>query len=184
MLWEPAAQKTIMKWNQIRAEWPNEDIRLFGAGTQSGTFDYFTEVIVGKAKECRGDYTASEDDNVLVQGVASDEFALGFFGLAYFENNKDKIKLVAVDNGQGAILPTLETVKNKTYEPLSRPLFIYVNSLAAARPEVTEFVNFYLQNTALLSKEVGYVPMTDDELANEKSKLEAFIKSVAPAPAH
>lgn len=183
MLWEPAAQGKIMKWNQIRADWPNEEIHLFGAGTQSGTFDYFTEAIVGKSKECRGDYTASEDDNVLVQGVASDANALGFFGLAYFENNKDKIKLVGIDNGQGPILPTLETVKNKSYSPLSRPLFIYVNSVAAARSEVVAFTTYYLQNAAVLSKEVGYVPMTDEELANEKSKLETFLKSVAPAPA-
>jgi phosphate transport system substrate-binding protein len=181
MLWEPAAQGKILKWNQIRPDWPNEEIHLFGAGTQSGTFDYFTEAIMGESKECRGDYTASEDDNVLVQGVAADEKALGFFGLAYYEHNKDKIKLVGIDNGQGPVSPSIETVKNKTYTPLSRPLFIYVNSLAAARPEVQAFLHFYIDNTATLSKEVGYVPMSEEETATEQTKLTNFLQALAPA---
>src|SRR5688500_3526821 len=149
MLWEPAAQGKITRWNQIRSEWPDEEIHLFGAGVESGTYDYFTEVIVGKSHSSRGDFTASEDDNVLVQGIASDKYALGFFGLAYYEENKDKLKLVAIDdsndaNGQGPISPSVETVKNKTYAPLGRPLFIYVNSTAGSRKEVQEFVRFYL----------------------------------------
>ncbi len=182
MLWEPAAQGKITKWNQIRAEWPDKEIHLYGAGTASGTFDYFTEAIMGEAKSCRGDYTASEDDNVLVQGVASDELALGFFGLSYFENNKDKLKLVAVndeiaENGDGAILPTIETVKNKTYAPLSRPLFIYVNSTAAEKEVIQDFVTFYLENSPALVKEVGYIPLTDEELATGKAIWAGFVKT-------
>ncbi len=173
-IWEPEAQGKITKWSQVRAGWPNEEIHLYGPGSQSGTFDYFTEEICGKAKSCRGDYTASEDDNVLVQGVSSDKYALGYFGLAYYEANTDKLKLVGVDNGAGAILPSVETVKNKTYTPLGRPLYIYVSNTSAARPEVTAFVNFYLEHAATLSAEVGYVPLTAEESAAEKAKFAAF----------
>lgn len=184
-LWEPAAQGVVTRWNQVRSSWPDRPIQLYGAGTASGTFDYFTEAVMGEAKQCRGDYTASEDDNVLVQGVASDEGALGFFGLAYFENNKDKLKLLAVDdedpsNGEGAILPTLETVKNKTYTPLSRPLFIYVNSKAAEKEVVQDFVTFYLENTAMLASEVGYIPLADNETAEVKAKWSTFVSTLLP----
>lgn len=172
-IWEPEAQGKIMKWSQVRAGWPDQEIHLFGAGSQSGTFDYFTEAICGKAKASRGDYTASEDDNVLVQGIAGDKYALGFFGLAYFEANKDKLRLLAIDNGSGAVAPSIETVKNKTYAPLSRPLFIYVNSASLARPEVKAFVEFYLDNAEALSKEVGYVPLTPEETQKEKDKLKS-----------
>lgn len=166
-LWEPAAQGKVTKWNQVNPKWPNEEIHLFGAGTQSGTFDYFTEAIVGKSKECRGDYTASEDDNVLVQGIAGDKNALGFFGLSYFENNKDKLKLVPVDdenkeNGEGGIIPTAETVQNGTYQPLSRPLFIYISKKSTEKPEIKAFVEFYLSNAATLAKEVGYVALPEN----------------------
>ena len=166
-LWEPEAQQKITRWNQIRAEWPNEPIKLFGAGTDSGTFDYFTEAIVGKEKASRGDYTASEDDNVLVQGVASDKFALGYFGMSYYQENKSKLKAVSIDdakdaNGKGAIAPSAETVLNSTYQPLSRPLFIYVRKDAADRSEVREFVSFYLSSGANLAKEVGYVPLSEN----------------------
>ena len=183
-MWEPAAQGKIKKWNQIRASWPNEEIHLFGAGVESGTYDYFTEAVVGKAHSSRGDYTASEDDNVLVQGISSDKNALGFFGLAYFEENKDKLKLVGVDdekdeNGKGPITPSIESVKNKSYAPLARPLFIYVNSTAGKRKEVQEFVRFYLENTGALTKQVGYIPLSDTETANEKSKWEGFVKTVS-----
>jgi phosphate transport system substrate-binding protein len=184
MIWEPDAQGKIKFWNQVRKEWPKEEIHLFGAGVESGTYDYFTEAIVGKSHSSRGDYTASEDDNVLVQGIKSDRNALGFFGLAYFTENKDKVKLVAVDdekdeNGKGPVLPSEETVKNKSYSPLGRPLFIYVTSKAAAREEVQAFVNFYLDNTKTLTSEVGYVPLTDDEVKAEKSKFEGFVKEHA-----
>ena len=158
----------MLRWNQVRANWPNQEIHLFGAGVDSGTFDYFTEVINGKAKVSRGDYTSSEDDNILVQGVAGDQYALGYMGLAYFEENKDKLKLVPVDdgnpaNGEGPVAPTPETVRNGTYRPLSRPIFIYVNTAALARPEVQQFVQFYLDAGGPLIKEVGYVPLTDSE---------------------
>lgn len=184
-LWEPAAQGVITKWNQIRPEWPDREIHLYGAGTASGTFDYFTEAVVGEAKSARGDYTASEDDNVLVQGVASDENALAFFGLSYYENNKDKLKLVPVDdqkddNGAGAILPSLETVKNKTYSPLSRPLFIYVNSKAAEQEVIQDFITFYLDNADKLVQEVGYIPLSETELAAGKAAWGEFVKQHAP----
>jgi phosphate transport system substrate-binding protein len=179
MIWEPEAQGKITKWNQIRPEWPNEEIHLYGAGVESGTYDYFTEAIVGKAHSSRGDYTGSEDDNVLVQGIAGDKFALGFFGLAYYEENKDKLKLVPVDNGTGAITPSMETVMNGTYAPLSRPLFIYVNSVAAKRNEVISFVNFYMDNAPELTKAVGYVPLQPDQYATEKKKFTDFAQPQA-----
>lgn len=186
MIWEPEAQGKIKRWNQIRPEWPNEEIHLFGAGTESGTYDYFTEAIVGKSHSSRGDYTASEDDNVLVQGVSTDKFALGFFGFAYYEQNHEKLKLVAIDdqkdeNGKGPILPSIETVKDKTYSPLSRPLFIYVNNKAAARPEVKEFINFYIDQAPVLTKEVGFIPLTDEEYKAEKEKFNSFAGSTAEA---
>jgi len=174
-IWEPEAQGKITHWNQIRPEWPNQALHLYGAGVESGTYDYFTEVIVGKAHSSRGDYTASEDDNVLVQGVSSDVNALGFFGFAYYEENKDKLKLVAVDNGNGPVLPSIETVKNKTYSPLSRPLFIYINNKAAERKEVQEFVSFYLNKITSLVPEVGYIPLNNDELQAIKTKWEEFL---------
>jgi phosphate transport system substrate-binding protein len=181
MLWEPAAQGKIMRWNQIRKDWPNEEIHLFGAGVESGTYDYFTEVVVGKSHSSRGDYTASEDDNVLVQGIKSDKDALGFFGLAYFTENQDKLRLVGIDNGKGPVLPSEETVRNKNYSPLGRPLFIYISSKASGRREFQEFVRFYLENTKTLAKDVGYVSMTDEEITKEIEKFEAFIHGNTPA---
>jgi phosphate transport system substrate-binding protein len=179
-LWEPEAQGKITKWNQIRPEWPNEEIHLFGAGTQSGTFDYFTEAIVGKAKSCRGDYTASEDDNVLVQGISTDKNALGFFGLDYFTANKDKLKLVPVDdqkdeNGKGPIAPSVETVKNATYQPLSRPLLIYINKKSIERKEVDAFVKYFLSNAEALVPEAGYVPLTKEMYDMVKKRYDAKI---------
>lgn len=174
-IWEPAAQGKIKTWNQVRASFPNRPINLYGAGTASGTYDYFTEAIVGKAKASRGDYNASEDDNVLVKGVSSDKNALGYFGLAYYENNADKLKLVPIDdqddaNGKGGILPSQETVSNGTYQPLARPEFIYVNAKSADRAEVRAFVQFYLENAAALAQEIGYVPLQAEvyELAQKK----------------
>ncbi len=178
-IWEPAAKGVIMKWNQIRPNWPNENIELYGPGTASGTFDYFTEAIVGESGSCRADYNASEDDNILVTGVSGNKYALGFFGLAYYEANKDKLKLVAVDGGNGPILPTLESVKNGTYAPLSRPLFIYVNSTAAAKDFVIKFVNFYLDNAGGLASEVGYIPLKDEEYAAQKTKFADFVKNLS-----
>ena len=167
-LWEPAAQGQVRRWNQIRPEWPDEEIRLFGAGTDSGTFDYFTEAITGTESRSRGDYTSSEDDNVIVQGVSGDQYALGYFGYAYYEQNKDRLKLVPIDdgdpsNGEGPIAPSPETVAGGTYRPLSRPVFIYVKVKALQRPEVLRFVEFYLSQGAPLVREVGYVPLTERE---------------------
>lgn len=155
-IWEPGSK--VAKWSDIRPGWPNLPLKLFGPGTDSGTFDYFTEVIVGKLKSSRGDYTASEDDNVLVQGVSTEKGALGYFGYAYYEENKDKLKLVAVDGGNGPVRPSLETVASGAYSPLSRPIYIYVNAASAARREVEAFVRFYLTNAPTLVKEVGYIP--------------------------
>jgi phosphate transport system substrate-binding protein len=167
-LWEPSAQGKVTRWNHIRSGWPDQEIHLFGPGVDSGTFDYFTEVIVGKAQQSRGDYTSSEDDNVLVQGIGGDEHALGFFGYAYYEENRDKLKLVAIDdgndsNGKGPILPSPETVKDGTYAPLSRPIFIYPNVEALERAEVKSFVDFYVGQGTSLVREVGYIPLTDRE---------------------
>lgn len=158
-MWEPAAQGKIKSWKQIRASFPDVPLRLYGAGTSSGTYDYFTEAIVKKSKSSRGDYTASEDDNVLVQGVASDKGALGYFGLAYYEENKTRLKLVGIDNGKGPVYPTDSTVKNGVYAPLSRPEFIYVNAKSAASAVIQEFIKFYMEQAPVLVREVGYVPL-------------------------
>lgn len=158
-IWEPSAHGKITKWNQINPAWPDEKIKLFGAGADSGTFDYFTEAIVGKAKSSRGDFTASEDDNVLVQGIATDKFGLGFFGFAYYIENQKKVKAVAIDNGNGGVIPSAETVENGSYQPLSRPIFIYINAKAADKPEVNDFVDFYMKNAPALVKEVKYFPL-------------------------
>lgn len=181
MMWAPEAQGKITKWSQVRAGWPNEEFRLYGAGTESGTYDYFTEAVVGKSHSSRGDFTASEDDNVLVKGVSTDKNGLAFFGYAYYEENAAKLKAIGIDdgkaeNGAGPIKPTLETVKNKSYAPLSRPLFIYVNSTAVQRPEVAEFIRFYLKNAGTLSADVGFIPMTEAEYKTEMDKFEAFMK--------
>ena len=175
-IWEPAAQGEITHWNQINPEWPNEEIHLFGPGVASGTFDYFTEAVVGKSGSSRGDYTASEDDNVLVQGVAGDKYGLGFFGLAYYEENQDKLRLVPVDGGEGCVEPTVETISNGTYSPLSRPLLIYVNSSSVQKPKVVDFVNFYLEEAPSLLKDVGYVPLTPEEYEEQQEKFNAFVE--------
>lgn len=175
-IWEPAAQETIVKWNQIRPEFPDEDLSLLGPGTASGTFDYFTEAIVGESGASRGDYMPSEDDHVLVQGVAGNKYALGFFGLAYYQENADRLKLVAVDGGNGPILPSLNTVKNGEYTPLSRPIFIYVSNEGAKRPEVVKFVEFYLQNAANLVTDVGYIPLPNQEYQTQLEKFRTFVQ--------
>jgi len=158
-IWEPSAQGRIMKWNQVRPDWPDQPLKLFGAGSDSGTFDYFTEAVVGKAKASRGDFTASEDDNTLVQGIANDKHALGYIPFAYYEPNKKRLKAVSIDDGHGPVSPSRETVENGSYQPLSRPLFIYVSTKAAARPEVKKFVEFYLAQVPVLAPQVKYVPL-------------------------
>jgi phosphate transport system substrate-binding protein len=176
-MWAPEAQGTVMKWNQVNPAWPDQQIKLFGPGADSGTFDYFTEAIIEKAKSSRGDFTASEDDNVLVQGVARDKYALGYFGMAYYAENSKKLKAVPIVEkaGKPAVSPSMETVKNGTYQPLSRPIFIYVNAKSMEKKEVREFVEFYLKNAPKLVAEVKYVPLPDkayklamDNLKNKK----------------
>ncbi len=178
-MWEPSAQGKIKSWKQINASYPDTPLKLFGAGSDSGTFDYFTEAIVGKAKSSRGDFTASEDDNVLVQGVNSDKGGLGYFGFAYYEENQDKLKAVPIiaKKGAPAVTPSFETVKDGTYQPLARPLFIYVNATAAAfKPEVKAFINFYLANAPTLVKEVKYIPLP----ANEYAAVDKHWKALKP----
>jgi phosphate transport system substrate-binding protein len=175
-LWEPQAEGVIMKWSDIRPEWPAERINLYGADAASGTYDYFTEVIMGESGKSRGDFTNSSDDNVLVQGISTDKYALGFMGMAYYEENVDKMKVIAVDNGNGAVIPTFETVSNGSYSPLSRPIYIYVTKSAAVRPEVKAFVEFYLQSAAGISKDVGYVALPAEQYTEELAKFAAFVK--------
>lgn len=158
-IWQPGS--TVKLWSDIRPEWPSQPVRLYGPGTDSGTFDYFTEVINGKSQSCRSDFTASEDDNVLVQGISGDPWALGFFGYAYYAENTSRLKLVPVDGGNGPITPSETTINNGTYAPLSRPIFIYVSATAVKRPEVAAFVNYYLAHAKQLVTEVGYVPISD-----------------------
>jgi phosphate transport system substrate-binding protein len=163
-LWAPEAQGKITRWNQVRSSWPDREIHLFGAGVDSGTYDYFTEAIVGTARSSRGDFTSSEDDNVLVQGVAGDELALAFIPLAYVSQNAARLKIVPVDdakadNGAGPITPSADTVRDGTYQPLSRPLFVYVSRKAADRKEVQQFVEMFFTRTDLV-RDVGYIELT------------------------
>ena len=160
-MWEPAAQGKITNWKQVNPAFPDAPLKLFGAGSDSGTFDYFTEAINGKAKSSRGDFTASEDDNVLVQGVSRDVNALGYFGFAYYVENKDKLKAVAIVDKPGgkAVGPSFESVVDGSYQPLARPIFIYINAKALERPEVKEFVEFYMKSAETLVREVKYIPL-------------------------
>lgn len=158
-MWEPSAQGKVTTWNQVRSEWPNNPLKLFGPGADSGTFDYFTEAIVGKAKSSRGDFTASEDDNVLVQGVANDRNALGYFGFAYYIENQKRLKAAPIDGGKGPVSPSAKTVEDGSYQPLSRPIFIYVSKKSLDKPEVREYVDFYLKNAPALVKQVKYVAL-------------------------
>jgi phosphate transport system substrate-binding protein len=161
-MWEPAAQGRVTTWKQVRSEWPAERLMLFGPGADSGTFDYFTEAVNGKAKASRGDYTASEDDNTLVQGVENNKTALGYFGFAYYAAHKDKMRAVPIDGGKGPVEPSLEAVTKGTYNPLSRPLFVYVKEASLKRPEVKEFVKFMLTEGSELVAEVGYLPLPEN----------------------
>jgi len=161
-MWEPGAQGKVTRWNQVNPAWPDAPMKLFGPGADSGTFDYFTEAIVGKSKSSRGDFTASEDDNVLVQGVARDVNGLGYFGYAYYIENKDKLKAVPIVNDKGQpVEPSMDAVLKGNYSPLSRPIFIYVNAKSLAKPEVKEFVEYYMKHSAKLAREVKYVPLPD-----------------------
>jgi phosphate transport system substrate-binding protein len=171
-MWEPSS--TINNWSQVRSGFPNKPLKLYGPGTDSGTFDYFTAAIVGAEDASRSDYTASEDDNVLVQAVNGDEGALGYFGYAYYVENKDKLRLVGIDPGTGCVSPTPETILSGQYTPLSRPLYIYFNKEALKRPEVKEFVQFYLTAGVALVSQVGYVAATNDIYETGLAKLALF----------
>lgn len=168
-IWEPAAQGKITNWNQIDPKWPNAPLKLFGAGTDSGTFDYFTEAVVGKSKASRGDFTASEDDNVLVLGVSRDVNSLGYFGFAYYAEHKDKLQAVSIINKDGkSVGPSEASVMDGSYNPMSRPIFIYVAVKSLDRPEVAKFVEFYMNNAAKIAREVKYVPLPDSVYLNNK----------------
>ena len=174
-IWQPGS--SVKNWKQVNSAYPDKAMSLYGPGTASGTFDYFTEAINGKSKASRTDYTPSEDDNVLVQGVSGNVGGMAYFGLAYYEENKDKLKAVpvAAKAGGPAVLPSAATVMDGTYQPLSRPIFIYVNATAAAfKPEVKAFVNYYLEHAPVLVKEVKYVPLTSEDYAAVKDHFKAM----------
>lgn len=172
-IWRPEADGAILAWNQIDPQWPDVPLKLYGPGTASGTFEYFTEIVVGKKKASRPDYTPSENDNMLVRGVAGEKGGLGYFGYAYYAENKDKLKLVAVDGGDGPVLPSGETVKDGSYSPLSRPLFIYVNKSRLNRPELAAFVAFYVRNADQLAADANYVPVGEQTAAANAELLES-----------
>ncbi len=177
-IWEPGAQGKITHWNHVRPEWPNEKIALFGAGADSGTFDYFTEAIVGKSKASRGDYTASEDDNVLVQGVEGNKYALGYIPYAYYAPHSARMKAVGIEWEKnkitGPVLPSPENVLAGTYNPLSRPLFIYVSRKSLDKPAVKEFVEFYLKHVKTLATEVKYVPLSETAYQMASTRLSSM----------
>lgn len=172
-IWQPGS--AVDSWNDIRAGWPDRPIRLYGAGTDSGTFDYFTETVNGETGASRPDYTASEDDNVLVTGIEGDENALGYFGFAYYQENRERLKLVPIDGGNGPIAPDPTTINNGTYSPLSRPVFIYVNKASLARPQVRAFVEFYLEIAPEIVSEVGYIPLPDAEYQKARDDVAAAL---------
>ena len=174
-MWEPGAQGKVKSWKDVNASWPDVPLKLFGPGSDSGTFDYFTEAINGKSKASRGDYTASEDDNVLVQGVARDKGAIGYFGFAYYVENQKKLRAVPIVSKEGgaAVGPSMEAVLKGTYQPLARPIFIYVNVKSLAKPEVKEFVQFYMAHGAKLAREVKYVPLPENAY---KTNIDHLVK--------
>jgi phosphate transport system substrate-binding protein len=168
-IWQPGS--TVENWSDIRPAWPNQPIRLYGPGTDSGTFDYFTETINGESGASRPDYTANEDDNALVRGISGDENSLGYFGFAYYIANQDRLKLVPIDGGEGPVAPSMITINNGDYAPLSRPIFIYLSSTALLRPEVRTFAEFYINNAAQLASEVGYIPLPEFVYQGALSRL-------------
>jgi phosphate transport system substrate-binding protein len=175
-IWEPGAQGKVTKWNQINPSWPNAPLKLFGPGADSGTFEYFTEAVVGKSRASRGDFTASEDDNVLVQGVSRDVNALGYFGFAYYAENRERLRAVAVIPAEGkpAVGPSAVTVENGTYQPLSRPILVYINAQSAKKPEVREFVEFFNRQADKLVREVKYIPLPARAYTHNLEQLKAM----------
>ncbi|QDU87462.1 Phosphate-binding protein PstS precursor [Pirellulimonas nuda] len=172
-LWRP--ESPIKNWSDLDKSWPDEPIKLYGPGTDSGTFEYFTEVVVGEAGASRSDYSPNEDDNMLVTGVAGDKYSLGYFGFAYYAENEERLKLLGIDSGSGPVKPSLETVRSNAYAPLSRPLFIYVKKQSLSRPEVAKFVSYYAENAARLSQEVGYVPAPEATHAENLAAIKAAL---------
>jgi phosphate transport system substrate-binding protein len=170
-IWQPGS--SVTRWSDVRDGWPETKIQLYGPGTDSGTFDYFTETINGKSGASRPDYTANEDDNALVRGISGDEGSLGYFGYAYYAANKDKLRVVAIDGGKGPVAPTEITINNGTYAPLSRPVFIYVRPDALDRKEVRAFVDFYIESAPMLATEVGYIPLPNSVYAGAKQRVES-----------
>ncbi len=158
-IWRPEAQGQITNWRQVSPSFPDMALSLYGPGTASGTFDYFTEAVNGRSRASRSDYTPSEDDNVIVQGVASNQGAMGYFGLAYYEENRSRLRALSIDSGNGPVEPSVANAENGTYAPLSRPMFIYVNAAALRRPQVQQFVQYYVNNAGRYATEVGYVPL-------------------------
>ncbi len=172
-IWEPGS--TVENWQDVDPSFPDEPLRLYGPGTDSGTFDYFTGAIVGEEGESRTDYQASEDDNVIIEGVTGDTGALGYFGFSYYEQNQDKVKAVEIDNGSGCVAPSAETAQDGTYTPLSRPLFVYVRTSSLERPEVAEFLTYVIDNGAEIAEQADFVPLTSEQLAGAKAKLDAAL---------
>ena len=172
-IWEPAAEGKVTNWNQVDPSFPDQALALAGAGTDSGTFDYFTDVIVGEEGASRSDYTASEDDNVTVQAVEGDPGGLGYFGFSYFEENQDSLKALEVDGGEGCVAPSVETARDGSYAPLSRPLFIYVKNESLQRPEVEGFVRYFLENSIQLAEEALFIPVPDEQVDTNLSTLES-----------
>jgi phosphate transport system substrate-binding protein len=165
-IWEPGSK--VNNWNDVRSSFPNQSLKLFGAGTDSGTFDYFTEAIMGRAKSSRGDYLATEDDNVTVQGVSGEKGAMGYFGFSYFVENQDKLKVLSIDGGNGCVRPSVQTVQNRTYKPLGRPLFLYVKKSSFKRPVVQGFIDYILKNEKAIAKKARFIPLTSTQLKNAK----------------
>ena len=172
IIWQPGS--TVTNWSDVRPEWPAEPIRLYGPGTDSGTFDYFTEAVNGESGHSRPDYTSSEDDNVIVQGITGDKYSLGFFGYAYYVANRDRVRVVPVDGGNGPVLPDYDSIQDGSYSPLSRPIFIYVNKTGAAKPQVRRFVEFYLESAPQLVSEVGYIALPDAQYQASQAAFAAF----------
>jgi phosphate transport system substrate-binding protein len=172
-IWEPGSK--VNNWQDVDPSFPDVPLKLFGAGTDSGTFDYFTGAIVGEEGESRTDYQASEDDNVTVAGVSGDRGGLGYFGFSYFEENQDRVKAVDVDGGSGCVTPSVETAQDGTYAPLSRPLFVYAKTSSLERSEVAAFLQYMIDNGAEIAQQAQFVPLTSEQLADAKSRLDAAL---------
>ena len=182
-IWRKESEDSVMRWSDVNPDWPDLEFKLYGPGPDSGTFDYFTEVINGEARSSREDYDASENDNALVTGVAGDKGALCYFGYGYYAENKDKLKLLAIDSGDGPIKPSPKSVRDGSYKPLARPLYIYVRKSALADPGVVDFVQYYLKHAGEVAPQVGYVALTDEDADRGRATLEAGLKDVQQKPA-